>query len=1406
MLSSRLWIGMTFGLGLISATLCAQQPAVVSRVVMPVDSAQRITLHGSTRPLLSGSTDQGVLPSSTPLLRTLLVLQRSAAQEAALQALMAQQQLKGSPQFHQWLTPQAFGEQFGPSDADLAALTGWLSRSGFDGIHVNAGRTVVEFSGTEATLEAAFHTVLHLYTHNGTEYTSNVVDPQIPAALAPILVGFASLNDVPRRAYNQVAGVFQRDTQTGAITQAATASASSTNGEATPNFTFARGSNPYYGITPQDFAIIYDISPLWTAATPIQGTGVTIAIVGETDIHPQDFTNFRTLFGLPLGNTTGLTGSQYLNILYNGPNPGFNSNEVEADLDTQWAGAAAPTATIDYVASATTSTTDGVDLSAEYIIDNNLAPIMSESYGECELDIGTGGNTYINNLWQQAAAQGITVLVSTGDSGAANCDNAGAKYAVYGNAVNGLASTPWNVAVGGTDFNLPNGGAAYFSKTNSSTYESALSYIPEIPWNDSCANPALSESGAFAGDSPLTICNLSAASSDGLLTVVGGGGGASSCTKSNGSTVASCTGGYAKPSWQSGTGVPADGVRDLPDVSLFAGNGIYGVFTVICQQDANADGLSCNLNSPYYDFVGIGGTSVAAPAFAGIMALVNQKTGSRQGNANVALYDLFNQQVAINTSCAATGSGASSCFFHDLTFGSNSQPCYHGSPNCVIAGTDTYGTLSGGQTGAGYDTASGLGSVNALNLVNGWANAKLLATSTALALSPVSITHGSSVSVAVTVTAATGTPGGSVSVTGLVANGAVVSGTLNSSGDFNTKVLNFPGGTYNVTAYYAGSATYAPSDSPAVTLVVNPEPSIEAVVPMLDNYATGAISNVSSPVIYGSVNFLRLSVTGASGQGSATGDLLVTDNGQPLDGGVFPLTSAGNVEDFSPSLTAGTHNYVATYAGDASFDAGSSHSQLIITPAATTTVFQTLTDSTTASGLVVLPVTINTTGFGYQSPTGTVTILKGTTVLGTAVVGPSSAPTDFDTGSAVVSFPATELPTGNTLVTATYSGDTNYTGSSTTTSATVTIAPATTTPTFITLLLSPVNLPRGGILTMTATVTPVSPSPTGLVYFYVDGQYAGQGLLSRGTTSLSQAITLAIGQHTVTAAYQGDANYSVSTATGNFNIVGATTPSSVSIALSQNTVTVGQTITVTGNVLPAAATGTLQLIMDGNRYNPPVTMTGGSALLPLTTSTLVAGAHTVAIAYSGDNTYEASESAVLPFTLTATSMGSFTLMENNTAITVTRGTTSAVTTLTLTPLGGFDSVVTFACTGLPSGASCIFAPASLTLNGSATNAALSFTAATPTAAGAATRPTQLFHRGVPSLFALLVLCLLPRRRMRYVLLPLLLLTLNLLSACGGSQNSTTTPSGGTPTGTYNIVVIALSTPATITSNITLTVK
>jgi len=1390
-----------------AAATAAQQPAAVSRVVAPVDPAQRITLHGSTHPLIRTAADQGVIPSSSPIERTMLVLQRSAAQQSALESLLAQQQQPGSPHFHQWLTPQSFGQQFGPSDADLAALTAWLSRSGFSGIRINPGRTVVEFSGTEATLEAAFHTSLHSYALNGSVYTANSIDPQIPAALAPILGGFVSLNNFPRHAYNHVVGVFRRDARTGAVTRLGGGAKVSTLNAAAPNFTFIDNGYTDYGITPPDFDTIYDVKPLQSAATPIDGTGQTIAIVGETDINPQDFLSFRTLFGLPLGNTATSTGTQYLNIIYNGINPGFTSDETEADIDTQWPAAAAPRATIDYVASASTSTTQGIDLSAQYIVDNNLAPVMSESYGECELLIGTASNTFYNNLWQQAAAQGITAMVSSGDSGAAGCDTAGSAFAEQGNAVNGLASTPWNIAVGGTDFNLPKGGAAYFSSTNSTAYGSALSYIPEVPWNNSCANSILSEFSLFTGDTPLQVCSLPTVASYGLLEVVGGGGGASSCTVSDGINLASCTGGYAKPAWQSVSGVPADGVRDVPDISLFASNGFFGAFSVVCEQDVDSDGKSCNLNSPYYDFVGVGGTSVASPSFAGIMALVNQKTGARQGNANYVLYNLFNQQVEAGTSCAATGPGTG-CLFHDITFGSNAEPCLTGTPNCM-APTYGIGVLSGGLAGTGYDTASGLGSVDVANLVNGWSNAALHSTATALTLSPASITHGSTVTATVGVTSSAGTPTGNVSLNGLAPNGSVLAGALNSAAGFSAPVKDFPGGTYNVTAHYAGSAAFAQSDSQPVTLIVNPEPSTITVAPLLYNFANGKVTTPSTPYTYGSPNFLRLGVTGTSGQGTATGNLLITDNGQPFDGGVLPLTSAGTVEDFSPSLTPGVHNLSISYPGDASFNASQSNTTLNIAQARTTASLQITSFTTTSGSYVTIPVQVMSTSFGYYDPTGTVSILSGATVLGTAPLQPSYSASGYDAGSATVYIPGSALPLGSTTVTAVYSGDANYAGSTAPGTGTISITGSTTAPSSIQLQVTPTIDTGDEILSFVATVKPASPVPTGSVIFLVDGQYAVQNYLTNGTLTELNVVYVFLGQHTVTAIYSGDLNYSSSITTQTFTFSSsATTASSASVSLSLSSVTVGQTVTATAIVLPTAATGTAQLVVDGNTFGLPAMLSGGAASLPLTTATLQPGAHTVAVAYSGDSTYQPSVSATTPLTLTAAAQGSFLLALNSSAVTVTRGTTSTPNTITLTPTGSFNSTVSFSCSGLPSGASCNFSPPGVALSGASGSTSLIFTATAPTVSGGASQPSQLFPRGVPVLFALLGVCLIRRRRMtRLLLLPMLLIGLSLLTACGSKSTSGGGQSfGGTPTGTYTIVITASSAQATLTSTVTLTVQ
>ncbi len=664
------------GLCLTALLLCAQLPAPLlaqdaaphtitagqSLITQPVDEAQLTRLTGNTHPLARPQFDLGSAPADLPMSRMLLVLKRSPDQETSLRKLLDDQQDKASPNYHKWLTPAQYGQQFGPTDSDIQTISGWLQSHGFQ-VGSTKGRTVLEFSGTAGQVQEAFHTTIHKYMVNGEQHWANSSDPMIPTSLTPAVAGISSLNNFPRRAMNVPAGTGERDLKTGKIYPSQ------------PLLTFPSGcvenneveSYCSNWLGPYDFATIYDVLPLWNAG--IDGTGVTIAIVGETDIQLSDVQAFRSFFGLPVNNPV---------FIWNGPDPGIRGDESESDIDVQWSGAVAKGATIDFVISQTTETTAGTDLSAVYIIENNLAPIMSESYGECELGLGTTGNQFYNTLWQQASAQGITVLISAGDGGSAGCDNFDAPSpapAQYGLQVSGYASTPYNVAVGGTDFNDFSDPGSYWSTTNDpTTQESALKYIPESTWNDTCTN-AIWETLSGLSTNPETNCNNPNLHD---VIIVAGSGGVSKCTTPSGSTPASCAGGYARPAWQTGSGsFSSDGKRDIPDVSLFASNGFVGHAYVVCQADAGGDCPS--------GFAGYGGTSVSSPAFAGIMAMVNQETGERQGNANYILYKLAAQQPTA---------------FHDVTVGTNAVPCSTGSPNCTttISG-DAYGILGGYNAG-----------------------------------------------------------------------------------------------------------------------------------------------------------------------------------------------------------------------------------------------------------------------------------------------------------------------------------------------------------------------------------------------------------------------------------------------------------------------------------------------------------------------------------------------------------------------------------------------------------------------------------------------------------------------------------------------------------------------------------
>jgi Pro-kumamolisin, activation domain/Bacterial Ig-like domain (group 3) len=1006
-----------------------QTPAVPARITQPIDERQFVRLKGNVHPLARREFDQGSLPDSTPMSRMLLVLERSPEQEAALATLLGEQQVRDSPNYHNWLTPQQFGAQFGPADADIQTVTDWLIRQGFQGIRVAAGRTVIEFSGTAGQVRNAFHTEIHHYLVNGKTRQANSSDPQIPAALTPVVAGIVTLHNFPRQSMKREAGAFMQTKE----------------GIVKPLFTTASGcgtsqSQPCYIVGPADFSKIYNIP-----TTTLSGTGVTIALVADSNINVQDVIDFRNLFGLPANFAQA-------NVILNGPDPGLTGDEVEADLDTQVAGMVAPGATINLVVSEDTQTALGSDLSALYIVDNNIASVMSESFGACEPVLGTAGNQFYNAIWEQAAAQGISVMVAAGDNGSAGCDDfLTQSTAMNGLAVSGIASTPFNVAVGGTDFDDANKQTTFWNPSTGNatgSRESVLGYIPEIPWNDSCA------ATATAGN--LSVCATATATSPTdpcPLCIVGGSGGPSSV--------------YAKPPFQSGTITPADSHRDLPDVSLFASDGrSSNSFYLYCQADAISAGSppSCAPDPQgNFSFLGIGGTSASSPAFAGIIALIDQQQNGRQGNPNLTLYNIAKAENFSNCNSATMPlTGSATCVFYDIVTKSsstsnapanNSVPCTGGSTNCSSTTSVTNGVLVSPSstttpawtTGTGYDMATGLGSVNVTNLAAAWKTTAgaLTATTTATMINggtaAVTITHGQSVNLSATVKpqSGTGTPNGDVSfIAPTTVNGGIGPATLSGGTATLNSVTILPGGSYTLKAHYAGDGTFAPSDDPmGVSVTVNKENSRLQYGIVTFDPATGNITSTNATTVgYGSPYILRMDILNSTGTSSncqpltatnqtqlsgcafdATGTVTLTDNGSPLDAGTFPINSQGHAEDQPIQLLPGTHNLSAAYSGDISYNppASPTTSALTVTKAATITGVTASPSGITTATPVTLTATISTQSNGV-APTGSVQFLNGSTPISGTVTysgqsGAQSA-TGFATLTATLTTTLSALP------------------------------------------------------------------------------------------------------------------------------------------------------------------------------------------------------------------------------------------------------------------------------------------------------------------------------------------------------------------------------------------------------------
>ena len=745
--------------GMLSSTALAQRS---------INEADRVTRNGSVHPLARAEFDRGSADLTLSMDNMILLLSPRASAKAELDTLLAEQQNPKSPSFHQWLTPQEFGLRFGPNDQDIADATNWLKSFGFRIEGIANGKMSINFSGNVQQVERAFQTNIRQYEVNGEIHHANATDPSIPRALSGLVQGVVSLHDFPIHHHSNAA-------------------------QLPINATAADGS---HNLAPGDFAIIYNLTPLYNAG--IDGTGQTIAIVGRTDIVLGDVQFFRSTFGLPAKDPI---------FIHNGNAPGDQkgNEELEADLDVEWSGAVAKNATIDFVISKSTRTTDGVSLSAQYIVNNNIAPVMSTSFGLCEASLGPTGNAFWNNLWTQAAAEGITAFVSTGDTGAAGCD---ANNAATGTvrAVSGIASTPNNIAVGGTEFN--EGAGIFWAAANNPDLSSALGPIPEIVWNES----------ALAGGVGISAT----------------GGGVSTI--------------YAKPAYQFGPGVPADGFRDIPDVALSAAG--HDAYLIVQGHTNNVTGLE-----------GVAGTSAASPSFAGIMALVVQKTGSAQGNANNVLYSMARTQFA-----------GGSVVFNDITSGNNTVP-----------------GVAGFSAGIGYDQATGWGSVNAANLVNSWNSNSPDFTFTASPASQ-SVIQGSSTTFSALITAQNGYTGTvNFTVSGLPA-GATLTPAPASVTNSGTSVITIltaaatPTGTYPLTITASDGVL---SHIASVILVVNSNTPADFTLS-----ATPASQTVTAGINAG----YQINV------GSVAGFAGIVN----LSVSVSPVVAGGPVASISPSSITGS--------------------------------------------------------------------------------------------------------------------------------------------------------------------------------------------------------------------------------------------------------------------------------------------------------------------------------------------------------------------------------------------------------------------------------------------------------------------------------------------------------------------
>jgi subtilase family serine protease len=766
--------------------------ALPNRIHGPIQSAQMKVLKGTVSPRVATSQDQGQLSGSTPIENMSLVFALSPAQQADLKNLLQQQQTPGSPLYHQWLKPGQFAARYGVSRQDVAKVASWLRTQGFVVTGIPASNDRVVFSETAAQVNTVFQTEMHKYLFHGKQRWSNSTAISLPQAIAGMVLGVRHLNTFVPEPHVIKRQVHETPRSAGRIVNSV--------GQ---HYTLSGKNGEYNFIAPADAQTLYDVTGVYNSN--FTGTDQTLAIVGQTDIvkYQSDIAHFRTLSGL---NASGLPTQIVV------PNTGCTVGQAgcpvaypgdleEADIDVEWSGAIAKNANILYVTVGNQQTGNVLD-SLIYAIDTplvnntNFVPVISISYGGCEAGFASSSAiSILEQEFEKANSQGQTVFAASGDSGSADCDNGYNTSGTLVGASNGLAvdyppSSAYVTAVGGSSFSGDMGDQSkYWNSQNTSNNGSAISYIPETAWNDTPDIAGLDTNGQISAS----------------------GGGPSSCVTTTGTSPnLKCGKGFTKPSWQVGTGVPSDGKRDVPDVALAADPDHDGY--VLCTQELNSAGTGFSGQSScaypvtgsevaYFDTSGngylYGGTSIAAPQWAGILTLMNQEAGNTGGigNANPILYQI-----------AQTTPGA----FHDVTTGSNAVVCVAGSPNCVSGGAGG-NVMSCCSAGTGYDMATGLGSVDAAALAAVWPRLTAVNGQFSLLLKPNAVTVA---------------PGGSGSTSVVLSPSSAGPGTSGFTGAVNLTCANLPAG---VTCSFSNSSvSLVPGTAQTVTLTINASSSAAA--------------------------------------------------------------------------------------------------------------------------------------------------------------------------------------------------------------------------------------------------------------------------------------------------------------------------------------------------------------------------------------------------------------------------------------------------------------------------------------------------------------------------------------------------------------------------------------------------